>query len=84
MDSLLRSALADQAASVETPPAAWQENSRRLRRDTRRRTAVASTFVVVLATTGVLGFTYLHEPGRGQPLPVQPLSTDEPVASTSP
>lgn len=79
MDSLLRSALADRAAAVDAPASAWEENSRRVRRDTRARTAVAAAFVCVLATTGVLGFRVVHEPGRGQPVPVQPLSTQQPA-----
>jgi hypothetical protein len=83
MDTLLRSALADRAASVDTPAAAWEENARRVRCDTRRRTAVAGLAVVAASTVGVLSFTYLHEPGRGQPVPVQPLGTDQPAPSSS-
>jgi len=79
MDAVLRAVLADRAASVEPPVSAWEENSRRVRRDTRARTAVASVAVVVVATTGVLGFRWVHEPGRGQTVPVQPAATQEPV-----
>lgn len=83
METLLRSALADRAAAVEARSAAWEENSRRVRRDARARTAIASAAVVVLATSGVLGFRLVHEPGRGEPLPVEPLSTQQPAPTSS-
>ena len=79
MDAVLRAALADRAASVEAPATAWEVNSRRVRRDARMRTAVASLAVVVVATTGVLGFRFVHEPGRGQPVPVQPAASEQPA-----
>ena len=79
MEALLRSSLAAQAASVDPPDSAWAENTHRVRRDTRRRTAVAAVAVVAASTVGVLGFDYLHEPGRGQTVPVQPLGTQRPA-----
>ncbi|MDP9181952.1 MAG: hypothetical protein M3P04_04145 [Actinomycetota bacterium] len=83
MDDLLRDALADRAAAVTLSQGAWEENTRRIRRDTHRRTTIAGLAVVAASTVGVLGFSYLHEPGRGQPLPTQPLSTARPVPTSS-
>lgn len=80
MDSLLRDALESRAATVTAPAAAWEDNARRVRRDTRRRTALAGAVVVLVASTGVLAFRVVHEPGRGQPVPVQPLGTQAPAA----
>ena len=78
MDAL-RDALADRAASVDVPLDPWTENAGRVRSDTRRRTGVALASVVLVATTGVLGFRFVHEPGRGEPVPVQPAGTVEPT-----
>ena len=79
MEDLLRSALADSATEVSSPADSWSENVRRVRRDTRRRTAVAALAVVAASTMGVLGFDFLHEPGRGQSVPVQPAGTQRPA-----
>jgi hypothetical protein len=79
MESLLQAALADRAASVDAPAGAWTENARRVRRDSRRRTGLALASVVLVATTGVLGFRFVHEGTRGEQVPVQPAGTHEPA-----
>ena len=78
MDGLLRDALADRAGLVEVPTDPWAENARLVRRDSRRRTGLAFASLVLVATTGVLGFRFVHEGTRGEPVPVQPASTQEP------
>jgi hypothetical protein len=78
MDAL-REALADRARVVEVPADAWAENARLVRHDSRRRTGLAVASVVLAATTGVLGFRFVHEGTRGEPVPVQPAGTQQPV-----
>jgi hypothetical protein len=78
-DELLSSVLSERAAAVDAPAMGWAENQRRVRRDSRRRGAAAAVLVVAVAGSGVLGFRFVHEAGRGQPLPVRPLSTHQPA-----
>jgi hypothetical protein len=77
MDAL-RDALADRAAVVEVPAEPWAENARRVRKDSRRRTGLAFASLVLVATTGVLGFRFVHEGTRGEHVPVQPAGTQQP------
>ena len=79
MDALLRSVLSEEAAGVEVSSDPWSENARRVRTDSRRRTGLAVASVVLVATTGVLGFRFVHEPGRGELVPVQPAGTVAPT-----
>ena len=78
MDGMLRDALADRAGLVEVPADPWAENARLVRRDGRRRTGLAFASLVLVATTGVLGFRFVHEGTRGEPVHVQPAGTQEP------
>ncbi|HUR14278.1 MAG TPA: hypothetical protein VM097_07270 [Mycobacteriales bacterium] len=80
MDSLLREALSSRAGAVPAAEDAWTENSRRVRRDARLRTTGAGLVVALVATGGVLGFRLVHEPGRGEPVPVQPAGSQAPAA----
>jgi hypothetical protein len=74
----LREALAGQAASVVVPADPWAENARLVRRDSRRRTGLAFASLVLVATTGVLGFRFVHQGTRGEPVPTQPAGTQQP------
>ena len=60
-----------------TGPRSW--NARRVRKDSRRRTGLAFASLVLVATTGVLGFRFVHEGTRGEPIPVQPAGSQQPA-----